>query len=83
MVKDEKVWAETVVCDIRRQARRKYSAEEKIRLALEGLRNEDNIAELCRREGINPNMYYKWSKGFLEAGKSTPDCEYQTSSHQR
>jgi transposase len=70
MAKDEKVSAETVVRDIRRQTRKKYSAEEKIRIVLEGLRGEESIAELCRREGINPNMYYKWSKEFLEAGKA-------------
>lgn len=70
MAKDEKVSAEEVVRDIRRQTRKKYSAEEKIRIVLEGLRGEDSIAELCRREGIAPNMYYKWSKEFLEAGKA-------------
>lgn len=70
MAKDEKVSAEAVVRDIRRQTRKKYSAEEKIRIVLEGLRGEDSIAELCRREGINPNLYYKWSKEFLEAGKA-------------
>ena len=70
MAKDEKVSAEEVVRDIRRQTRKKYSAEEKIRIVLEGQRGEDSIAELCRREGINPNMYYKWSKEFLEAGKA-------------
>ena len=68
--KEEKVSAEKVIRDIRRETRRKYSAEEKIRIVLEGLRGEDSIAELCRREGINPNMYYKWSKEFLEAGKA-------------
>ena len=60
MAKDEKVSAEEMVRDIRRQTRKKYSAEEKIRIVLEGLRGEDSIAELCRREGIAPNMYYKW-----------------------
>ncbi len=70
MAKDEKVSAEAVVRDIRRQTRRKYSAEEKIRIVLEGLRGEESIAELCRREGVNPNLYYKWSKEFLEAGKA-------------
>ena len=70
MAKDEKVSAEEVVRDIRRQTRKKYSAEEKIRIVLEGLRGEESIAELCRREGIAPNMYYKWSKEFLEAGKA-------------
>jgi transposase len=70
MAKEEKVSAEKVVRDIRRETRRKYSAEEKIRIVLEGLRGEESIAELCRREGISPNLYYKWSKEFLEAGKS-------------
>ena len=70
MAKDEKVSAEEVVRDIRRQTQKKYSAEEKIRIVLEGLQGEESIAELCRREGIAPNMYYKWSKEFLEAGKA-------------
>lgn len=61
--------AEQTVRDIRRATRRKFSAEEKIRIVLEGLRGEDSIAELCRREGINQNLYYRWSKDFLEAGK--------------
>ena len=61
--------AEKAVRDVRRKTRRKFSAEEKIRIVLEGLRGESTIAELCRREGIHPNMYYKWSKEFLEAGK--------------
>src|SRR5919199_5265382 len=61
--------AETVVRDIRRATRRPFSAEEKIRIVLEGLRGEDSIAELCRREGIASSMYYGWSKDFLEAGK--------------
>jgi transposase len=61
--------AEKTVRDIRRRTRRHYSAEEKIRIVLEGLRGEDSIAELCRREGINANVYYRWSKEFLEAGK--------------
>jgi len=60
---------EKTVRDIRRHTRKKYSAEEKIRIVLEGLRAEDSVAELCRREGINPNVYYRWSKEFLEAGK--------------
>ena len=58
-----------VVKDIRRATRRHFSAEEKIRVVLEGLRGEDSIAELCRREGIVQNLYYRWSKDFLEAGK--------------
>ena len=61
--------AEAVVKDIRRATRRQFSAEEKIRIVLEGLRGEDSIAELCRREGIASSMYYGWSKEFLEAGK--------------
>jgi transposase len=61
--------AEKVVKNIRRATRKRHSAEEKIRIVLEGLRGEDSIAELCRREGINQNLYYRWSKEFLEAGK--------------
>jgi len=57
------------VKDIRRATRRHFSAEDKIRVVLEGLRGEDSIAELCRREGIVQNLYYRWSKEFLEAGK--------------
>ena len=60
---------QAVVRDIKRRTRRKFSSEEKIRIVLEGLRGEDSIAELCRREGISPNLYYRWSKAFLEAGK--------------
>ena len=60
---------EKAVRDIRRATRRHYSAEEKIRIVLAGLRGEDSIAELCRKEGINQNLYYRWSKEFLEAGK--------------
>ena len=61
--------AEKTVKAIRRATRRRYSAEEKIRIVLQGLRGEDSIAELCRREQINQNLYYRWSKEFLEAGK--------------
>ena len=61
--------AEKVIRDIRRATRRNFSAEEKLRIVLEGLRGEESIAELCRREGISPNLYYGWSKEFLEAGK--------------
>jgi transposase len=60
---------DAVVRQIRRQTRKQYSSEEKIRIVLEGLRGEESIATICRREGINPNLYYKWSKDFLEAGK--------------
>ena len=60
---------ESVVKEIRRNTRRKFSAEEKIRIVLEGLKGEVSITELCRREGIVSNLYYRWSKDFLEAGK--------------
>ena len=60
---------EKVVKDIRRATRKHYSAEDKIRIVLDGLRGEDSIAALCRREGIAQSMYYGWSKEFLEAGK--------------
>ena len=65
----EKVSAENRVREIRRKTRKKYSSEEKVRIVLEGLRGEESIAELCRREGIPSNLYYRWSKDFLEAGK--------------
>ena len=65
----EKEPAEMVVKEIRRATRRQFGAEEKIRIVLEGLRGEDSIAELCRREGISSSMYYGWSKEVLEAGK--------------
>lgn len=61
--------AERVVEDIRRRTRKLHSSEEKIRIVLEGLRGEESIAELCRREGIASSIYYSWSKEFLEAGK--------------
>ena len=60
---------EKVVKDIRRASRKQYSAEEKIRIVLDGLKGKDSIAELCRREGIAQSLYYSWSKEFLEAGK--------------
>jgi len=61
--------AEQVVKDIRRRTRRHFSAEDKIRIVLDGLRGDDSIAELCRREGIAQSLYYTWSKEFMEAGK--------------
>jgi transposase len=64
-----KVPAEQVIKDIRRATRKQYAAEEKIRIVLEGLRGEESIAALCRREGIAESLYYTWSKEFLEAGK--------------
>ena len=60
---------ESKVKEIKRRTRKKYSSEEKIRIVLEGLRGEESIAKLCRKEGINSNIYYKCSKDFLEAGK--------------
>jgi transposase len=74
--------AEQHVREIRRQTRKRYSSEEKIRIVLEGLRGEYSIAELCRREGIAQGLYYKWSKEFLEAGKKrlSGDTERQATS---
>ena len=60
---------ESVVREIRRKTRRRYSSEEKIRIVLEGLKGEESISEIYRREGMSPNLYYNWSKEFLEAGK--------------
>ena len=60
---------ESIVREIKRQTRRKFTAEEKIRIVLEGLRGEAGITDLCRKDGIHPTMYYKWSKAFLESGK--------------
>lgn len=62
--------AEATIRDIKRKTRRKYNAEEKIRIVIEGLRGEETIAELCRREGIAESLYYSWSKEFMEAGKA-------------
>ena len=62
--------AKDVVKQIRKATRRKFSADEKIRIVLEGLRGETPISEICRREGIAASVYYKWSKSFLEAGKN-------------
>jgi len=61
--------SESVVKEIKRNTRRTFNSEEKIRIILEGLRGEDSIANICRKEGIAPSIYYKWSKAFLEAGK--------------
>ena len=74
--------AEKHVKEIKRRTRRKYSAEEKIRIVLEGLRGEYSIAELCRREGIAQGLYYNWSKDFMEAGKKrlAGDTERQATS---
>ncbi|MES0448002.1 MAG: transposase, partial [Desulfobacterales bacterium] len=59
----------SVVREIKRKTRRKFNSEERIRIILEGLKGEDSIAAICRREGIAPSLYYKWSKMFLQAGK--------------
>ena len=77
----KKVSAEETVRTIRRKTKRQYNAEEKIRIVMEGLRGEDIVAELCRREGIAQSLYYKRSKEFLEAGKSrlTGDTKRQAS----
>ena len=69
MVPKTKQDPESVVKEIKRKTRRKFNSEEKIRIILEGLRGEDSIANICRKEGIVPGIYYKWSKAFLEAGK--------------
>ena len=61
--------SESVVREIKRRTRKKYNSEEKIRIVLEGMRGEESISAICRREGISPNLYYRWSKDFLEAGK--------------
>lgn len=66
---EKKEKPETTVRKIRRKTRKKYSAEDKIRIVIEGLRGDMSVAELCRREGISQSLYYKWSKEFLEAGK--------------
>lgn len=78
----KKASAEDTIKTIRRKTQRKHAAEEKIRIVLEGLRGDDTVAELCRREGIVQSLYYKWSKEFLEAGKSrlAGDTKRQASS---
>jgi len=59
-----------IISQIRKETRRKFTAEEKIRIVLEALRGEIPISDICRREGIAVSMYYKWSKEFLQAGKN-------------
>ena len=61
--------SESIIRDIKRQTKRKFSSEEKISIVIEGLRGEDSIASICRREGVAPSVYYRWSKDFMEAGK--------------
>ena len=69
MTRTKKQSTEAAIREIRRKTRRKFAPEEKVRIVLEGLRGEQSISELCRREGIASNLYYRWSKEFLEAGK--------------
>lgn len=69
MNQQKKKTTESIVKEIKRHTRRKFSSEEKIRIVIEGLRGEESIASICRRESINPNLYYRWSKDFMEAGK--------------
>jgi len=59
----------SIIKDVKRRTRRKFSAEEKIRIVIEGLRGEESVSEICRKESIHPNQYYKWSKDFMEAAK--------------
>jgi transposase len=84
MSEDTSAAVEATVREIRRKTRKKYSAEEKVRIVLEGLRGEEKVAELCRRQGIHQNMYYKWSKEFLEAGKQrlVGDTKREADSHE-
>ena len=70
MRKTTKSPGEKIVKDIKRATRKHYSSEEKIRIILDGLRGEDSIAELCRREGISQGLYYKWFKDFMKVGKN-------------
>ena len=66
--------SEKKVREIKRRSRKQYAGEEKIRIVLDGLRGEESVSELCRREGITESMYYRWSKEFLEAGKARLEC---------
>ena len=80
----KKVSSDSVVKDIRRRTRTKYSQEEKIRIVSEGIRGEESIANLCRREGMPNSLYYRWSKDFLEAGKKRlmGDTAREANSHE-
>ena len=81
---DVKTAVEKTVRDIKRHGRRLHGAEDKIRIVLQGLRGEDSIAELCRKEGIHQNLYYRWSKEFLEAGRKrlAGDTVREATSHE-
>jgi len=72
MVQESSRSPEAVVREIRRKTRRKFSPEERVRIVLEGLKGEESIAAICRREGITSSLYYRWSKAFLEAGNDLP-----------
>ena len=76
-MQQKKKSAEKIIKEIKRNTRRKFSAEEKIRIVLEGIRGEESIAAICRREGIHANLYYTWSKNFMEAGKKRLDGDTQ------
>jgi transposase len=80
--REDEAAVEKAVRDVKRNTRRKFTTEDKIRIVLQGLRGEDSIAELCRREGIHANQYYRWSKEFLEAGRKrlAGDIEREASS---
>ncbi len=73
----KKSTVESKVREIKRATKRKFSSEEKIRIVLEGLRGEESLAALCRRESIHPNLYYNWSKEFLEAGKKRLNGDFK------
>ena len=81
MPRRKKQSSEAAVRDIRRKTRRRFSAEEKIRIVLDGMRGEVSVAELCRREGIAANLYYRWSKDFLEAGKKQLSGDTRSEEH--
>lgn len=74
--------AHTFIGKVRRYTRRKYTAEDKIRIILEGMKQEISVAELCRKEGISPNVYYSWVKDFMEAGKARLKDDNQRSATQ-
>ena len=80
--RDDEAAVEKAVRDVKRNTRRKFSPEDKIRIVLQGLRGEETVAALCRREGIHANQYYTWSKEFLEAGRKrlAGDIEREASS---
>ena len=80
MTGQKKAGPEAIVREIKRNTRRKFSAEEKIHIVLEGLRVKESITAISRREGINPNLYYRWSKSFLEPCRNRKGIIYTLSS---